>query len=136
MPRIIQIPADFRPLLTKCLLGIMHDAAEALERCGLDPKCYPEPLEQFDAIRAALDTLGWGAAAEIDVDVHGDALQRALSHRLASERHLYAEGVAVAEKGNPAGETQRDTAYGYACQLEAFMHTAGLPIAAAGERNG
>ena len=53
------IPADFRPLLVECLLGALRHAVEAVEQCGLHPDAYPEPLSEFDAIRGALDALGW-----------------------------------------------------------------------------
>lgn len=129
----VAIPADFLELLTECLLAVMRDATEAVEQCGLDPGCYPEPLSEFDAIRSTLDALEWGAAPEINVHANRDALQRALDHRLASERHLCGEAIAAIEKGHVAAEHQRVTAYAYCCQIEAFMHTAGLRIT--GERD-
>jgi len=128
---ITTIPADFRPLLLECLLEALRDAAEAIEQCGLHAESYPEPLEHFDSIRAALDAIGWGVNAEIDVDVHRDALQQALSGRLTTERHMQATAEAA-----PAGdEDGRQRAYRYVLEIETWATSAGLVIPEAGERD-
>jgi len=131
----VAVPGDFRELLTECLLEALRDAAETIEQCGLHAESYPEPLSEFDAIRAALDALGWGAATAIDVDAHRGALQRALSGRLATERHICATAIADIERGHTGAERGRVTAYTHCCRIEAFMHTAGLTIPEAGGRD-
>ena len=119
------IPAEFLPLLAEALLGVLQDAVEAIEQCGLDAKSYPEPLRRFDRIRATLDAIGWGASEDIDLDVHRDELQAALTDRLATERHLQESAeVMIGEDA----ERQRQRAYGYRVQIEAFMHATGLTI--------
>ncbi|HSZ06766.1 MAG TPA: hypothetical protein VK778_16380 [Solirubrobacteraceae bacterium] len=88
MSHTITIPAAFRPVLTEAMLTALQSAAEGVERAGFDPESYPEPLEQFDRARAALDALGWGARGEIDVETHRAVLVQAL--RVAAiwqERH-------------------------------------------------
>ncbi len=115
------IPAEFRPLLTECLLGVMQDAAADVEGCGFDAEAYPEPLERLDRIRAALDATGWGAGADIDLGAHRDALQDALSDRLETEHHL------VSEQGQ-AAKKQRQRACRYALQIEAWAESVGLEV--------
>jgi hypothetical protein len=131
----VAVPGDFRELLTECLLEALRDAAETIEQCGLYAESYPEPLSEFDAIRAALDATGWGAATEVDADAHRGALQRALSGRLATERHICATAIADIERGHTGAERGRVTAYTHCCRIEAFMHTAGLTIPEAGGRD-
>jgi hypothetical protein len=116
------IPADFGELLLEALLEGLRSAAEDVERCGLDAEAYPEPLEQFDRIRAALDAINWGAGGDIDIENHRLALQQALSDRLRTERHMRASAEADAD------ERGRQRAHGYARQIEAFMTEAGLGI--------
>jgi hypothetical protein len=116
------IPADFRPLLTECLLGTLRHTVEAVEQCGLHPDAYPEPLSEFDAIRAALDALGWGAATEIDVDAHRWALEQALADRLGIERSMQATAEADGD------ETGRQRAYGYVLTIETWAESAGVVV--------
>jgi hypothetical protein len=126
----ITVPDDFLPLLTECVLGVMHDAAEELEQAGFDVDSYPEPLEQLGAIRAALDAIGWGATGSVDLGIHRWAFEKALRDRLATERHLQASAERMP---TDAGKTQREIAYRHALEIETFMSDAGLAIPPAGE---
>jgi hypothetical protein len=131
--RIIVASGEFLPLLTESLLGVLLDAANALQRCGLNAERYPEPLERFDTIRATLDAIGWGATGDIDLDIHRDALQAALADRLATERHLQ---ESAEEMTSESAEEQRQRAYGCRVQIEAFLHENGLSIPRAGGQDG
>jgi len=122
MTRKIKIPADFRPLLVECLLGTLRHAAEGVEQAGLHPEAYPKPLSEFDAIRGALDALGWGAAPEIDVDAHRWALEQALADRLGTERSMQATSEADAD------EAGRSAAYRYVLEIETWAESAGVVI--------
>lgn len=128
----LPVAAEFLPLLTESLLESLRYAAEAVVDAGLAAESYPEPLSEFDAVRAALDAIGWGAAGHIDVDAHRDVLQKALAIRLATERHLRQSAEAAPE--NDGAERQRQRAHRCALELETFMHAAGLTIP--GGRNG
>jgi hypothetical protein len=113
--KIIVVASEFLPVLLESLLEALRDAAETVEGCGLDPESYPEPLEQFDRIRVALDAIGWGVRGDITLDVHRHALQSALTDQLRIEQNMAADGTESA-------------AHGYAVQIEAFMREAGLEI--------
>ena len=86
-------------LLVEALLGELRAAALEVDDAGMDPDCYPKPLERFDSIRELLDAIGWGACADIDLDLYGHALQAALSSRLELERHMFAAAVESIGKG-------------------------------------
>jgi hypothetical protein len=125
------IPAEFRPLLVESLLEGLRYAAEELVDAGLAVESYTEPLSVFDAVRATLDAIGWGARADVDVDKHRGALQHALTGRLETERHLRQSAELTPSEG---AEQQREHAHRCALQIEAFMQHSGLEVP--GDRNG
>lgn len=133
--RRVTVPEEFTGLLVESLLSELRVAAQHVEDAGLDPASYPRPLADFDAIRALLDTLGWGEreTPEVDLDDHEDVLQRALADRLATERDCIAD--ADRDAAAQGAREQRDRAHGYALRIERFMHDAGLEIPEAGERD-
>jgi len=126
----ITVPEDFLPLLTEALLGEMRDAAQGIERAGLDLDAYPDALEHFDALRALLVALGWGTVAAFDMDPHRDVLQRTLVRRLETERAFMED--AKESSAAEGAERQHQRAYRFALQIEGFMETVGVEIPAAG----
>lgn len=126
--RIIVVSDEFLPLLSESLLEAMRDTAEAVEQAGFDVDSYREPLARLDRLRALLDAMEWGEHADIDLHVHREALQDALSERLATERSMMAEGAKSVREGRESGEQQREQAQGYVRQIEAFARDAGLDI--------
>lgn len=133
--RTIAVPSEFLPLLLECLLSALRSAAQAIESCGLDPEAYREPLSEFDAIRATLDAIGWGATTERDVDAHREALQAALTARLETERAMLADARVSIEREHRGGEDQVQAAYAYTLRVERFMRDAGLEIPQAGKQD-
>jgi hypothetical protein len=133
--RIIVVSDEFLPLLSESLLEAMRDTAEAVEQAGFDVDSYREPLARLDRLRALLDAMEWGEHADIDLHVHREALQDALSERLATERSMMAEGAKSAREGRESGEQQREQAQGYVRQIEAFARDAGLDVSEGGERD-
>jgi hypothetical protein len=133
LPQVIVAPTQFVPVLLECLLGVMRDAAEGVEHCQYDLDAYPQALARFDRIRALLDATGWGEHRDIDLSEHSEALQDALSDRLATERGFLADADAMRE--NTGAAAQRERASEYASQIEAFMREAGLTIPEAGEQD-
>ncbi|MGO9763794.1 MAG: hypothetical protein ACLP1Q_21285 [Solirubrobacteraceae bacterium] len=131
----VKIPDDFTDVLVEALLGDLRTAALEVDDAGMDPDCYPEPLERFDSIRELLDAIDWGARADIDLDLYGYALQAALSSRLDLERHMLAAAVESIREGHKAAETDKQHAYGYQLQIERFMNDAGLTIPQVGEQD-
>ncbi len=129
-PRIIVAPTDFLPLLQECVLGVMHDAAEEVEHARFDVEAYQQPLARLDRIRALLDVTNWGEHGDIDLSEHREALQDALSDRLATERDMQ---VRAGEA--PKDDEGRQRAYRYGLEIEAFMAEAGLEIPRAGEQD-
>ncbi|MGA2455579.1 MAG: hypothetical protein ABSG93_18895 [Solirubrobacteraceae bacterium] len=121
-PRIIVAPTELLPLLQECLLECVHSAAEGVEQCGFDVEAYPDALARLDLIRALLDATGWGEHGDIDLSVHREALQDALSERLATERDMQASAEQDASEGG------RQRASEYIGQLVTFMQEAGLVI--------
>jgi hypothetical protein len=130
----VAVTHAFLPLLTECLLGVFHNAAEEVEQCWLDAESYPGPLRRFDAIRAALDALDWGRSGTVDIAAHHWAIETALRDRLDTERHLQESAEAQAMTA-PSAERQRERAYRYRLDIETFMADVGLPIPAAGGRD-
>jgi hypothetical protein len=124
----VTVPDDFADELVETLIGELRQAGAAVE-VGPDR----DVLERFDAIREVLDAIGWGAGADIDLDLHGYALQRALAGRLALERFMMADAAESVEKGHKGAEQARDRAYGCTLEIERFMDAAGLEIPKAGE---
>jgi hypothetical protein len=103
----------------------MRGIAGDLEECGVNADAYPSVLARLDAVRGALDTLGWGAVATaVDMGAHRQVVASALSTRLAGERELQAD--AESEPENPDAGAQRQRAYAYVLQIEKFMAEAGL----------
>jgi hypothetical protein len=102
----------------------MRGIAGDLEQCGVNADAYPAVLARLDAVRGALDTLGWGAATGVDMGAHRQVVASALSTRLAGERELQAD--AESEPENPTAEHQRQRAFAYVLQIEKFMAEAGL----------
>jgi hypothetical protein len=119
------LPDGFLRLLTESLMGNMREVAQEIEQCGLDRDAYPEPLRRLDAIRGALDALGWGAISSIDVDAHRQVIEASLSARLTDERYLQAD---VEDMSGPDAERQRQRAYAYTLEIEQFMADTGIPI--------
>lgn len=130
LPHRVVASAELAPVILQALLEELRGAVESVERCGLDPDGYPEALAHFDAIRAALDSIGWGEHADLDLDAHRDVFQSALADRLRSERHTMADALDSIESDHKAAETQHQRAYRYSVQLEALMTEAGLTIPA------
>jgi hypothetical protein len=128
--RRLPVAAEFRPLLTEALLEGLRYSAEAVIAAGLDPASFADSLSEFDAVRGALDAAGWGTAEHVDVDAHRDVLQKTLTLRLETERHLRqsAEDTPAAD----GAERQRQRAHRCALEIETFMHRAGLMIQAGG----
>jgi hypothetical protein len=124
----VTVPGDFADVLVEALIGDLQAAALEVDDAGMDPDCYPEPLERFDSIRELLHAIGWGARADIDLDLYGHALQAALSSRLELERHMFAAAVESIGKGHKGAETDKQHAYAYTLEIEQFMHAAGLEI--------
>jgi hypothetical protein len=92
-------------------------------------------LEHFDSIRELVDAIGWGSRADIDLDLHGHALQQALAGRLELERFMMADAAESVEKGHKGAEQARDREYGYALEIERFLDAAGLEIPKAGAQD-
>jgi hypothetical protein len=126
MSHSIPIPAAFRPVLTEALLTALQSAAEGVERAGFDPETYPEPLEQFDRVRAALDALGWGARGEIDVETHRAVLVQALRVALELERDHIADADRMSS--NAGAAEQHDRASAAVAAIEAWAASAGLEL--------
>ena len=71
----------------------------------MDPDGYTEALAHFDAIRAALDSLGWGEHADLDLDAHRDVFQSALAERLSTERDMTADALDAIGKDTRAASS-------------------------------
>jgi hypothetical protein len=118
--RWITVPSDFAATLLEALIEAIGHAADEIEACGFDTACCRERVAGVASIAAALDAIGWGERAEIDVDTHHGALQAALAERLTTERSMAAS--------TPRDEQHRLAALGYAHAIEAFMRDTGLTI--------
>jgi hypothetical protein len=127
------IPAELRPIVFGALIEAFRGAVESVERYVLNPDSRREALARFDAIRAALDSIGWGEHADLDLDAHRDVFQSALAERLSAERAMLADALET-EAGHKDAGVASQRAYGYTMQLEAFMHEAGFTIPQEGEQ--
>ena len=88
------IPAQIVNVVRSAALTELGEAAAQIEEAsiGYEKERHPEnfagPLKRFDETRALVDALGWSDSERvIDLDVHGQALARALESRLITERY-------------------------------------------------
>lgn len=132
-PHRVVASAELAPIVLESLLEAFRGAVEGVEQCGMDPDGYTEALAHFDAIRAALDSLGWGEHADLDLDAHRDVFQSALAERLSTERDMTADALDAIGKGHTGGEQQRQRTYRNTVAIESLMHEAGLQIPPAGD---
>lgn len=88
------IPAQMVSIVRSAALTEMGEAAEQIAQASLGyekerhPEHFSEPLIRFDRARALVDALRWSDHERIiNLDVHAQALARALEARLAVERN-------------------------------------------------
>ena len=111
--------------LVQSLLYSLMTIAVEFDVLDMEPGPYRVQVDRFEAIRAVLDAIEWGARGEIDVEAHRDVLQQVLADRLIAEHSLMQEQSDTAKD-------QREHSYACALTIESFMHENGLEIPQAG----
>jgi|GEM_PF-1330617 len=114
---------DLREILLQSLLYSLMTTAVEFDVLDMEPRAFRAQVDKFEAIRAVLDSIEWGARDEIDVQAHYGVLQQVLTHRLSAEDGL------MAEPGDAARE-QRERADACARTIEIWAESVGLELAA------
>ena len=121
----ITIPAQIMSVVRCAVLAEMGNAAAEIEQssvgCNMEdrPGDFGALLEEFDAVRALLDAVGWSNVERaIDVEKHRRPLTQALESRLGNDRY-FAEDPATSPASRE--ETEQDIA-----GVEGVLAAAGL----------
>jgi hypothetical protein len=119
------IPAHLVSVLRSAVLTGLGDAASPIEEASLTyrkeehPEYFSGPLEQFDAIRALLDRIGWSDAERVlDIVGYRHLLAKALTDRLEADRGFVTDKVIE--------PTEREATERAIASIEHFLTANGL----------